>query len=73
MKERISTKLSKEELALIPKPKTFFMRVKCEKCGNQQVIFSAASRKIKCVACDHLLAEPGASKVNLKVKKFTRL
>ncbi len=53
---------------LIPKPKTKFLRVKCNGCGNEQTIFSAASSKVKCLACNQELAQTTASKIIMKTK-----
>ena len=53
---------------IVPEPKTNFVKVKCPKCGNEHVVFSAPSIKVKCVACDSLLAEPGASKAKMHGK-----
>ena len=58
---------------LIPSPKTRFIKVKCGKCGNEQVIFSAPSMKVNCAACESLLAEPGASKAVLHAKTVKTL
>jgi small subunit ribosomal protein S27e len=51
---------------LIPKPRSVFLRVKCPKCGNEQLIFSNAVNKINCNVCAELLAEPcgGRAKIN---------
>jgi len=51
---------------LIPKPRSVFLRVKCNKCGNEQLIFSNAVNKITCNVCGELLAEPsgGRAKIN---------
>ncbi len=51
---------------LIPKPRSVFLRVKCQKCGNEQLIFSNAVNKIVCNGCGELLAEPsgGRAKIN---------
>jgi small subunit ribosomal protein S27e len=51
---------------LIPKPRSVFLRVKCQKCGNEQLIFSNAVNKITCNVCGELLAEPrgGRAKIN---------
>ena len=46
-----------------------FLRVKCEKCKNEQVIFSRPTSVVKCLVCGEVLAEPSGSKANLKVKK----
>jgi small subunit ribosomal protein S27e len=54
---------------LIPKPKSVFLRVKCQKCGNEQLIFSNAVNKIVCNVCGDTLAEPsgGRAKINGEV------
>ncbi len=53
---------------LIPKPKTKFLLVKCQACGAEQTIFSAAATKVKCLACGTILSEPGASSANVSAK-----
>ncbi|HLC92650.1 MAG TPA: 30S ribosomal protein S27e [archaeon] len=54
--------------SMIPTPKTKFLKVKCGACGSEQTIFSAAASKVKCLACSLPLAEPSASKAELKAK-----
>jgi small subunit ribosomal protein S27e len=46
-----------------------FIRVKCEKCKNEQVIFERTSSIVKCLVCGEVLAEPtgGKSKISAKV------
>jgi len=51
---------------LIPRPRSGFLRVKCEKCGNEQVVFSHASNKVICNVCSAELAEPSGGKARLK-------
>lgn len=51
---------------LIPRPRSGFLRVKCEKCGNEQVVFSHASNKVTCNVCGAELAEPSGGKARLK-------
>lgn len=46
----------------INKPKSRFLRVKCNDCENEQVIFGSASRKVSCVKCGRILAEPTGGK-----------
>ena len=53
---------------LAPKPRTRFYRVKCPGCGSEQTIFSAASSRVRCVACNTELAKTGASGIKLKTK-----
>ena len=53
---------------MVPRPRTKFYRVKCGACGSEQTIFSAPATKVKCLACNSVLAEPGASNAVLKTK-----
>ena len=57
---------------LIPKPKSVFLRVKCQKCGNEQLIFSNAVNKVTCNVCGEILAEPtgGRARINGDVQAF---
>ncbi|OLD02064.1 30S ribosomal protein S27e [archaeon 13_1_20CM_2_54_9] len=47
---------------LIPKPRSIFLRVKCNKCANEQLIFERTSTYVKCNVCDELLARPTGGK-----------
>lgn len=60
-------KEKEKEKKMIPRPKTRFLRVRCN-CGNEQNIFSAAASKVKCHACNAILAEPGPSKSAVKAR-----
>ncbi|MEM3000253.1 MAG: 30S ribosomal protein S27e [Candidatus Bathyarchaeia archaeon] len=51
---------------LIPKPKSRFLRVKCLKCGNEQLVFSHATNKVVCNVCSEVLAEPMGGKAKIK-------
>ncbi|MBI5332879.1 MAG: 30S ribosomal protein S27e [Candidatus Aenigmarchaeota archaeon] len=48
--------------------KNKFAQVKCEKCKNEQVIFTKATTVVKCLVCNEVLAEPTGGKVMLKAK-----
>jgi len=58
---------------LIPKPSSKFIKVKCLKCGNEQIIFGKASIKVKCNVCDEILAEPTGGQVKLLCEKLQEL
>jgi len=45
-----------------------FLKVKCEKCKNEQMVFERASTRVKCLVCGEVLAEPTGGKVKLKVR-----
>ncbi len=50
-------------------PKSRFIRVRCSKCKNEQIIFGNASTKIKCLVCNTGLVKStgGKSKIMAKV------
>jgi small subunit ribosomal protein S27e len=43
-----------------------FIKVKCNKCHNEQVIFEKPSTVVKCLVCDEAIAHPsgGRSKMS---------
>ena len=43
-----------------------FLQIKCEKCENEQIIFSHAKSTIKCRICEEVIAEPTGGKAELK-------
>jgi len=45
-----------------------FLKVKCEKCKNEQVIFEKAASPVKCLVCGEVMAEPSGGKARLKAK-----
>ena len=51
---------------LIPRPRSSFVRVKCLKCANEQIIFSSAVNKVNCNVCGTELAEPSGGKAKIK-------
>ncbi|MCD5425775.1 MAG: 30S ribosomal protein S27e [Methanosarcinaceae archaeon] len=51
---------------MINKPKSKFLRVKCNECEEEQVIFGSASRVIKCTKCGRVLAKPTSGKSTIK-------
>lgn len=51
---------------LLPRPKSRFVRIKCDDCGNEQVIFSHPSTVVKCNVCGAILARPTGGKADFK-------
>ncbi|MCS7102623.1 MAG: 30S ribosomal protein S27e [Candidatus Korarchaeum sp.] len=58
---------------LIPTPKSYFVRVRCPKCGNEQVIFSHASRVVRCQVCEEVLAKPRGGKAKVIAPQMEKL
>jgi small subunit ribosomal protein S27e len=52
----------------IHKTRSRFLRVKCNDCGNEQILFDKAASKVKCLACDKILAEPKGGKADVKTE-----
>lgn len=49
-------------------PKHRFIKVRCQSCKNEQIIFEGASTKVKCLICDAVLAEPKGGKADIKAR-----
>ncbi len=50
--------------------KNKFLKVKCEGCGNEQIIFSAPSKNPKCLVCGQELGKSTGHKIVLTSKKI---
>jgi small subunit ribosomal protein S27e len=51
---------------LIPRPRSSFLRVKCQKCGNEQLLFGNAVNRVVCNVCGTELAVPSGGKTIIK-------
>lgn len=47
-------------------PSSKFVKVRCPKCKNEQIIFGKPSTKVKCLVCNTLLAETSGGKGKIK-------
>ncbi len=45
-----------------------FLKMKCEKCKNEQVVFEKAVTPVKCLVCGELLAKPTGGRAEFLVK-----
>ena len=50
--------------------KTKFIRVRCNKCKNEQNIYSAVTHKVVCLVCEEVLAEPTGGKSRIHAKEL---
>lgn len=50
-------------------PTSKFIKVRCPKCKNEQIIFGKSATKIKCLVCEKILADPtgGKSKIRARI------
>ena len=49
-------------------PNSKFIKVRCAKCKNEQVVFGKASSKVNCLVCGKELAEPTGGKTRVKAR-----
>jgi len=63
----------KRHTIMIPKPKSAFLSVQCEKCGEKAVIFSHTTTNINCKSCGELLAERSGSLAKIFGKTLAAL
>lgn len=49
-------------------PSSKFIKVRCPKCKNEQVIFGKSATLIKCLVCSEVLAEPTGGKTRIKAR-----
>ena len=54
-------------------PSSSFVKVKCSKCKNEQIIFNKAATTVKCLVCGTELAEPTGGKVKITGKVIDTL
>ena len=45
-----------------------FLKVKCEKCKNEQVIFERPAGNVNCLVCGEVLAHSTGGKAEIKAK-----
>jgi len=46
--------------------KSKFIKIRCNKCKNEQIIFGKPATKVNCLVCGTLLAEPSGGKGKIK-------
>ena len=52
----------------ILQPSSKFIKVRCPKCKNEQIMFGKASSSVKCLVCGKVLAEPTGGKSKIKAR-----
>jgi len=53
---------------MIREPVSRFVKVRCPKCKNEQIIFGKTSEKVKCLVCNRVIAEPTGGKSKVKAR-----
>ena len=53
---------------LIKEPNSKFIKLRCPKCKNEQIIFGKSATKVNCLVCDKVIAEPTGGKTKIKAR-----
>ena len=49
-------------------PVSKFVKIRCPKCKNEQIIFGKSSSKVNCLVCQKVLASPTGGKSKVKAR-----
>jgi small subunit ribosomal protein S27e len=49
-------------------PESKFIKIRCPKCKNEQIIFGKTSSNVKCLVCEKVLAMPTGGKSKIKAR-----
>ncbi len=52
----------------LKEPTSKFIKIRCPKCKNEQIIFGKAATKVRCLVCDKNVAEPTGGKSRIKAR-----
>jgi small subunit ribosomal protein S27e len=47
-------------------PSSRFVKVRCAKCKNEQIIFGKSASKVKCLVCGEVLADSSSGKAVIR-------
>ena len=51
---------------MIKEPKSRFIKVRCSKCKNEQIVYGKSATEIKCLVCNQVLSSPTGGKSKIK-------
>lgn len=52
----------------LQEPNSRFIKVRCPKCKNEQIMYGKASSEVRCLVCGKDLAEPTGGKAKIKAR-----
>lgn len=52
----------------MPEPNSKFIKLRCPKCKNEQIVFGKPSTSIKCLICEKILVDPSGGKGKIKAR-----
>lgn len=55
-------------MSKIREPTSKFVKVRCQKCKNEQIIFGKCTTVVNCLVCGKQLAKPSGGKSRIKAR-----
>jgi len=55
-------------MEFIQEPTSRFVKLRCQKCKNEQIIFGKPATVVQCLVCSKTLAEPSGGKGKIKAR-----
>ncbi|MEK6834866.1 MAG: 30S ribosomal protein S27e [Nanoarchaeota archaeon] len=55
-------------MELVREPSSRFVKVRCQKCKNEQIIFGKSTSEINCLVCNQTIASPSGGKSKIKAR-----
>ncbi len=52
----------------VKEPKSKFIKLRCPKCKNEQIVFGKSASIVKCLVCEKVIAEPTGGKSRVKAR-----
>ncbi|MBW2991843.1 30S ribosomal protein S27e [Candidatus Woesearchaeota archaeon] len=52
----------------VKEPSSKFIKIRCPKCKNEQIMFGKSASEIKCLVCGKPLADPTGGKARVKAR-----
>lgn len=64
--------MAKSKIKKKEREKGKFLKVRCEKCKKNQIIYNKASTKVECLSCGFILTSPkgGKAKIHGKIMEI---
>lgn len=53
---------------LIKEPESKFIKVRCLKCKNEQILYGKSASEVKCLVCNKTLCKPTGGKSRIKAQ-----
>jgi small subunit ribosomal protein S27e len=50
-----------------------FLKVKCKKCKNEQIVFEKSASVVKCLVCGEVLTDPTGGRAKLKTENVSEV